>query len=171
MQHKHPVIYRIGYSFRALWTQTIYENIVIFCVIFSKMLFKMETCFRPTNVHTCGKCKGGQQRCSCSSLLQRTTIFTQRVVFDYFFKTVVVVVVVANYIFSVAKQLITFYVFFTTIAFRYFSNLSSVKVSSHNRRDIVTESASRRLNKIYQTNSIQFGTIVPCRDYFSNYNN
>ena len=40
IQQKHPVIYRIGYSFRALWTQTMYENIVVFCVIFSKMSFE-----------------------------------------------------------------------------------------------------------------------------------
>ena len=31
IQQKHPVIYRIGYSLLALWTQTMYENIVVFC--------------------------------------------------------------------------------------------------------------------------------------------
>ena len=56
IQQKHPVIYRIGYSFRALWTQIMYENIVICCVIFSKMSFENGNMFY-TNVHTCGKCQ------------------------------------------------------------------------------------------------------------------
>ena len=56
IQQKHPVIYRIGYSFRALWTQIMYENIVVFCVIFSKMSFENG------NVHTCGKCQLHQKQ-------------------------------------------------------------------------------------------------------------
>ena len=37
-----------------LWTQTMYENIVVFCVIFSKMSFENANMIQ-TNVHTCGK--------------------------------------------------------------------------------------------------------------------